>query len=83
MTSLKLKKIPDNTPVKLALTLPPEVHADLLLYAEVYSQEHGLQETPSILASHMIAVFMAADSGFRKAKQTMLVVVGVNGVAGD
>ena len=71
MTSLKLKKIPDSTPVKLSLTLLPDVYADLLLYAEIYKQEHGQQETPPTLASHMIAGFMAADSGFRKAKQAM------------
>ncbi len=70
MTGLRLKKIADKTPVKLTLALPPEVHADLLRYAEIYRKEHGSQETPQVLASHMVAIFMQGDSQFRKAKNT-------------
>ncbi len=71
MTGLKIRKIPDRTPVKITLALPPDVHADLLRYAEIYRHEHGSEETPLLLAAHMIAIFMQCDSGFRKAKQQM------------
>ena len=46
MTGLRLKKITDRTPVKITLALPPEVHADLLKYAEIYRKEHGSQDAP-------------------------------------
>jgi len=71
MTGLKIKKIPDRTPVKITLSLPPEIYSDLLIYAEIYQKEHGSVETPQILAVQMITAFIQSDSGFRKAKQLM------------
>lgn len=71
MIPLKIKKIPDRTLVKINLNLPPEVHRDLLKYAEIYKQQHGTAETPQLLAAQMIAAFMQNDSGFRKAKQSL------------
>ncbi len=71
MTGLKIRKIPDRTPVKITLSLPPEIHSDLLIYAEIYQKEHGSVETPQILAVQMITSFIQSDGGFRKAKQLM------------
>jgi hypothetical protein len=68
MTTLKIRKIPDRIPVKISLNLPPEVYRDLIKYAEIYKQEHGSVETPQLLASQMIAIFMQNDSGFKRAK---------------
>lgn len=72
MTGLRLKKIADKTPVKITLSLPPEVHADLLIYAEIYRKEHGSQETQQVLAAQMIATFMQGDTQFRKDKRSLL-----------
>ncbi len=71
MTSLKMKKIPDRTPVKITLSLSPGVHSDLLKYAEIYQHHHGRSEMPQVLAAQMIEIFMQSDSGFRKAKQSL------------
>lgn len=71
MTKLRIGKIPDRTPIKINLNLPPEVHRDLLKYAEIYKQQHGSTETPQLLASQMIAAFMQNDSGFKRAKQSL------------
>lgn len=41
MSELKLPKIPDRTPVKLTISVPPDLHNALAEYAFLYSQAYG------------------------------------------
>ncbi|HYJ52240.1 MAG TPA: DUF2274 domain-containing protein, partial [Allosphingosinicella sp.] len=38
---LKLARIPDRTPVKLAILVPPELHETLADYARAYEEAYG------------------------------------------
>ncbi|WP_434403353.1 DUF2274 domain-containing protein [Sphingobium sp. DN12] len=69
MVELKLNKLPDRTPVKMAIT--PDLHDTLREYARCYAQVYGSEEPVSDLVPHMLAAFLAADRGFAKARETL------------
>lgn len=68
MASLKLAKLPDRTPVKLTLSLSPELRAALDEYAALYEKTYGHAETLSDLATAILDRFLAADRAFQKAR---------------
>ncbi|ADM09248.1 hypothetical protein PB2503_05887 [Parvularcula bermudensis HTCC2503] len=69
MTKLKLSAIPDDTPVKLNIELPANVHRDLVAYADVLAREAGQKNEPAKLIAPMLARFMATDRGFAKLRK--------------
>jgi hypothetical protein len=65
VTRLKLSPIEDDTPVKLTLELPAQVHRDLVAYGQVLGSETGGKAVePSRLIGPMVARFMATDRAF-------------------
>lgn len=68
MADLKLGKLPDRTPVKLALTITPDLHAALTDYAEIYAAAYGANETVADLAPAMLAAFLDSDREFQRAR---------------
>ena len=71
MTELRLRKLPDRTPVKLTIALIPELHAALSDYAEVYRDTYGETEPVSELVPQMLAAFLDSDRGFAKARKSL------------
>lgn len=69
MSEIKLAKLPDRTPVKLAITITPELHRALTDYAAVYNETYGQSEPITELVPHMLAAFLASDRGFAKARE--------------
>lgn len=69
MGKLKIGVIEDEKPVTITIKLPPEVHRDLIAYAEVLKRERGQAIEPSSLIAPMLARFMATDRAFRKARR--------------
>jgi len=69
MPEIKLAKLPDRTPVKLAITITPELHGALTDYAAVYNETYGQSEPIAELVPHMLAAFLASDRGFAKARE--------------
>ena len=69
MADLKLGKLPDRTPVKLTVSVAPELHRALDDYARVYQQVHGTSEPVAELIPAMLAAFLEADRGFAKARR--------------
>lgn len=49
MPELKLGKLPDRTPVKLAITVSPDLHQTLQQYAALYAEAYGREE-PVVLS---------------------------------
>jgi hypothetical protein len=45
MPELKLSKLPDRTPVKIAITVMPELHQALRQYAGIYRATYGESES--------------------------------------
>ncbi|KAF0135462.1 MAG: hypothetical protein FD139_2672 [Methylocystaceae bacterium] len=66
MTKLKLASIDDDKPVKLSVSLPAELHRNLIAYAEVLANETGKTVDPTKLIAPMLEKFIASDRGFRK-----------------
>lgn len=68
--SLKLAKLPERTPVKLTISMPPDLKQALSDYAEIYREQYGQSEAVADLIPHMLRAFLDSDRGFAKARQT-------------
>ncbi len=71
MPEIKLAKLPNRTPVKVSITVAPDLHAALSDYATVYNQNYGRSEPLAELIPHMLAAFLASDRGFAKARTSL------------
>ena len=66
MSPLKLAGLPDDTPVKLSVELPADIHRNLVLYAQVLSGDGERVYAPAQLIAPMLERFMATDRAFRR-----------------
>lgn len=66
---LRLGPLPKTDTVRLTITVPAKVKADLDLYAELYAAAYGEPADVPTLVPHMLAAFMDRDRGFRRARQ--------------
>lgn len=69
MPELKLAKLPDRVPVKLTITVPPDLAQALREYAAVYRAAYGEAESVEQLIPFMLASFLEGDRGFAKARK--------------
>lgn len=69
MTELKLAKLPDRVPIKLAVSVMPELHQALVEYAALYAQRYGQQERVEDLVPAMLASFLEGDRTFAKSRK--------------
>jgi hypothetical protein len=67
MKKVKLARLPDRVPVKMQVTLPPDLAARLRDYADLYAETYGVREEPADLVPFMLESFLRGDAGFRKA----------------
>jgi hypothetical protein len=67
---LRLGPLPKAAVVKLTITLPAALKADLDRYAQLHSQTWGEPTDAIELIPHMLAAFVARDRGFSKARQS-------------
>jgi hypothetical protein len=70
MTELRLARLPDRTPVKIGISVAPELHAALTAYADAYQAAYGRAESVAELIPYMLTAFIESDSGFRKARRS-------------
>ena len=68
MADLKLARLPDRTPVKLAVQVMPDLHQALVDYAKLYAQAYGQEEAVADLISAMLVAFLESDRSFAKAR---------------
>lgn len=70
-TKLKLTTIPDDKPVKVTVELPPDVHRDLVAYAEVMTRDTDQPAPePARLIAPMLLRFMATDRAFARLRKS-------------
>lgn len=67
MSELKLQKLPDRTPVKLTISISPELNRILLSYADLYQQTYGKEESVVELIPFMLDGFLYGDRTFTRA----------------
>jgi hypothetical protein len=65
MSELKLAKLPDRKPVKIAITVSPNLNKKLDAYADAYKGVYGDEERVSDLIPFMLEQFLDADRQFR------------------
>lgn len=68
MPELKLAKLPDRTPVKLAIAVTPDLHQMLQQYAALYAEAYGREESVTELIPAMLAAFLESDRGFARSR---------------
>ena len=71
MAELRLGKLPDRTPIKPAIAVPPDLKAALDDYAVVYRSTYGQEESVSDLIPATLVQFLAGDRGFAKAREAL------------
>lgn len=69
MTGLRLRRLPDRTPVKLTVSLPPELNQALLDYAALYGEVYGQEEPLGELIPAMLGSFLEADKAFARRRR--------------
>lgn len=66
MADLKLPKLPDRTPVRLAIMVTPDLHRALSDYAALYAQAYGRDEPVTELIPAMLGAFLDSDRSFAR-----------------
>jgi hypothetical protein len=69
MADLRLPRLPDRTPVKVAIQVTPQLYADLTRYAALYRDTYGQEEAVTDLIPSMLTAFLESDRAFAKARQ--------------
>jgi hypothetical protein len=69
MADLKLPRLPDRTPVKLAISVLPDLHKALTDYAALYAEAYGHEEPIGELIPAMLAAFLESDRTFVSARK--------------
>ncbi|MBB5684987.1 DUF2274 domain-containing protein [Sphingobium boeckii] len=70
MPDIKLARLPDRTPIKLAISIPPELHNALLDYAAIYAEAYGAAVSIGELIPAMLAGFLEGDREFGKLRRS-------------
>jgi len=64
MANLKLAKLPDRTPVKLTITILPELNDALRDYAQCYAEAYSNEEPVTELIPAILSSFLESDRSF-------------------
>lgn len=65
---LKLLKLPDRVPVKVTISVSPELNQALADYATLYAETYGQQEPIAELIPAMLATFLDSDRTFSRGR---------------
>jgi len=69
MPALKLPKLPERAPIKIAFAASPALSEALQLYAELYQENYGVAEPLPELIPAMLERFLHTDTAFQKAQR--------------
>lgn len=68
---LKLPKLPDRAPVKMTISISPDLKHALDDYAAAYEAAYGEAESVADLVPYMLRSFLAGDRGFAKVRNRL------------
>jgi hypothetical protein len=66
---LRLGKLPERTPIKLAISVMPDLHQRLQDYAAAYAEAYRVDEPLTELVPAMLAAFLDSDREFAKRRK--------------
>lgn len=70
MADLKLSRVPDRTPVKLTITITPDLKKSLDAYLTLYQTVHDDRDAGlGDIIPAMLECFLAGDRAFAKAQK--------------
>ena len=69
MSQLRLARLPDRTPVKITISVPPDLNEKLLEYAALYGETYGEAEPVQELIPAMLASFLDGDKAFARRRR--------------
>ncbi len=69
MSGLKLGKLPNRTPVKIAITVSPDLDQALRDYAAIYRATYEEAESVADLIPFMLTSFLDSDRSFARARK--------------
>lgn len=69
MADLKLPKLPDRTPIKIAINVMPDVFEALNAYADTYEAAYGQRESVPDLIPAMLSAFIETDRRFNRRRR--------------
>jgi hypothetical protein len=68
MAELKLPQLPERTPIKLSISLMPDLHQALADYATLYAETYGREEPIVELIPAMLTAFLDSDRHFTRSR---------------
>jgi hypothetical protein len=68
MPDLKLRKLPDRTPIKITISITPDLQAALNDYARAYAETYGREEPVAELIPAMLMSFVESDREFMRSR---------------
>jgi len=68
MPDLKLPKLPDRTPIRLTISITPDLQAALNDYAKAYADTYGREEPVTELIPAMLMSFVENDRAFMRSR---------------
>ncbi len=69
MAELRLAKLPDRTPVKITISISPDLNQALADYAELYRATYDQAEPVQELIPAMLASFLDGDKAFARRRR--------------
>jgi hypothetical protein len=69
MVAIRLGRIPDRTPVRIAIAVPPELAQALNDYSDFYAANYGRTEPLGELIPAMLAAFLESDREFIRSRK--------------
>lgn len=72
MAAIKLSRLPDRTPIRLTVSLSPELNQALAAYGAFYASQYGQEEPLAELVPAMLAAFLDGDRAFQAARRAGL-----------
>jgi hypothetical protein len=67
---VKLAKLPDRNPVRLTISVMPELNAALNAYAQAYQAAYGEPAAVADLIPFMLEGYLESDRDFAKARKS-------------
>jgi hypothetical protein len=70
MADLRLPMLPDRSPVKLSISIMPDLHQSLADYAALYAERYGRDEPITELIPAMLSAFLDGDREFARERKS-------------
>lgn len=69
MADIKLPQLPDRTPVKVTISVMPDLVQALNDYAALYAKTYGRDEPVAELIPAILVAFLEGDRGFMRRRR--------------